>query len=399
MSDGCTTATAPRIPRRARRRWPKRSRAWTVAAGTLAAFVSQDGLAAPSDPIPPSDGKTVSEVIVSAPKTVSELVVTASKTVSELVVTAPLKCRGHEKVNSAAERPNVVSTYPENGQMVRPGLVMVRITFDAQVACAGGPSDDPPLPNPCPGAVQKMVLSYDRRTVRTICRLDPDRRYGAWLSRTPQNSFLSLAGLQARPFRLEFASSLEAPVTTVCEAVAQDAFTAREIETRRKLDCGDPPDEAAARIAADVRRQDELARHALELARAQAEVRAEAQRVRLEARELEEAQTLARADYAKALRQKRADYDLAMSQTRRAALDKPDSQSAGPDITPPSRAGGSLDPRALAASAVHAAPKPSNWGPAPPPDVALADWSISYIIDGYRFVCGRQESVVTCRRS
>ena len=359
-----------------------------VAAGIVAALASQAGVAAAADPKPPSDGKTVSEVVV-----------TASKTVSELVVTAPLKCPGIERVSSTAEGPNVVSTYPENGQTVRPGLVLVRITFDAQVACAGGPSDDPPLPNPCPGPVQQMVLSFDRRTVRTICRLDPDRRYGAWLSRTPQNSFLSLAGQQARPFRLEFASSLEAPVTTVCEAVAQDAFTAREIEVRRKLDCGDPPDEAAARVAADVRRLDELARHARELALAEAALRAEAERVRLEARELEEAQTLARADYAKALRQKRADYDRAMSQARRAALDGSDLQSAAPDLTPPSRTAGRFDPRALVPSAVHSAPKPSDWGPAPPPDVALAGWSISYIIDGHRFVCGRRESAVICQRS
>jgi len=245
-----------------------------------------------------------------------------------------------------------------------------------------------------------MVLGYDRRTVGAICRLDPDRRYGAWLSRTPQNSFLSLAGLQARAFRLEFASSLEPPITTVCEAVAQDSFTAREVEARRKLDCAGPPGEAAARVAADVRRQDELARYALELARAEAEFRAEAQRVRLEARELEEAQTFARADYAKALSQKRADYDRAMSQTRRAALDGSDLQSAAPDLTPPSRTGERFDPLAPASTVVYAAPKPSNWGPGPPPpDVALADWSISYIIDGHRFVCGRRESVVTCRRS
>jgi len=43
-----------------------------------------------------------------------------------------------------------------------------------------------------------MVLSYDRRTVRTVCRLDPDTRYGAWLSRLPENSFFSLRAFRPR---------------------------------------------------------------------------------------------------------------------------------------------------------------------------------------------------------
>ncbi len=238
--------------------------------------------------------------------------------------------------------------------------------------------------------------------MRTVCRLDPGANYGAWLSHTPQNSFLSLAGLRAQPFRLEFASTMEAPVTTVCEAVAQDAFTAREVELRRRLNCDAPPDKGAARVAADIRRLDELARHAAELARAEAAVRAEAERARLAARELAEARGLARADYAKALRQKRREYELAMSQARRAAFDKAGSENAGPDLAPPSRAGALLDPRTLAASAVHAPAKPTAWGPAPPPptpDVALAGWSISYIIDGARFICGRRDSEMICLRS
>jgi hypothetical protein len=182
----------------------------------------------------------VSEVVVTGEKTVSELVVTAEKTVSELIVTAPIKCLEPDRAGgSVARTPQVVSTFPQPGSTVRPGLVVLRVTFDLPMGCYGGFTDDPPLPNPCPWTVQRMHLSLDRRTVRTVCVVAPNGRYAVWMNRqaTGADAFISLAGTRLRPYRVEFATSAGERVTTVCDALTEDAATLREIEKFRRLDC------------------------------------------------------------------------------------------------------------------------------------------------------------------
>jgi len=170
--------------------------------------------------------------------TVSELIVTALKTVSELTVTAKIKCLAPDAGGPRAERPKVVSSYPGKGAVVRPGLLVVRITFNQPMACDGGFVRNPPLEDPCPGSAREMLLSYDRKTVRTVCLVDPGRRYGLAMSLDPTGpSFIGLSGLPSFPYRLEFATSSEAPVTSVCEALSQDEETARHIRERRPLDC------------------------------------------------------------------------------------------------------------------------------------------------------------------
>jgi hypothetical protein len=176
------------------------------------------------------------------PVTVSELVVTATKTVAELTVTAPTQCLGPDKMPTRMERPTVVSTFPKRGDVVRPGLLVVRVTFDRPMACDGSFTPDPPLPDPCPGADRTMLLSYDRRTVRTVCMVEPGAQYGLWVSRDPAaQSFVGLAGLPSLPYRLNFSTSSEAPIATVCDALEEDEVTARQIRARRKLDCASEP--------------------------------------------------------------------------------------------------------------------------------------------------------------
>ena len=173
--------------------------------------------------------------------TVSELTVTASKTVEELTVTAPKKCLKPLGNEWWTRGPKIVSTFPAKGAVVRPGVVVLRVTFDAPMACAGVFSNDPPFHNPCPGRLQHMLLSYDRLTVRTACVVEPNADYGAWISRDgEEQEFVSLRGAVSSQFELRFSTSAEAPVTTVCEALSQDEETAREIRKRRKLDCGQP---------------------------------------------------------------------------------------------------------------------------------------------------------------
>jgi hypothetical protein len=111
----------------------------------------------------------------------------------------------------------VVSAFPAKGAVVRPGLVVVRVTFDRPMSCDasfGGSSD---LPNPCPGRWREVTISADRRSFRTVCEVKADMRY-----RLPVRSFRSVHDALATPYDLTFSTSGTAPVATIREALAED---------------------------------------------------------------------------------------------------------------------------------------------------------------------------------
>ena len=119
-------------------------------------------------------------VVLAPPKppTVSELEVQASpkpKSVSELDVNAKIECVP-PRFDSRATRPRVISTYPANGAVVRPGLLIMRVTFDQPMSCAGYFAAVGAPQSPCDesGAQQRALMSFDRRTIRTPCLVRPN---------------------------------------------------------------------------------------------------------------------------------------------------------------------------------------------------------------------------------
>ncbi|MBS0335180.1 MAG: hypothetical protein JSS35_20620 [Proteobacteria bacterium] len=201
-----------------------RFRPWALVGGLSAGMLAAPTLALAGPAAPPE-------------ATVSELVVTATKMVSELTVTAEAKCLSAENGVERAERPKVLASYPTRGAVVRPGLLVVRVTFDRPMACEGRFEAAAPLPNPCPGAVRAMLLSYDRRTVRTVCMVKPGQAYGFSLGDPGTNTFIGLSGLPALPARISFSTSDGPVVLDVCEALAEDAETAAQMRARGKA-CG-----------------------------------------------------------------------------------------------------------------------------------------------------------------
>jgi hypothetical protein len=190
--------------------------AWT---GLAAGLVGAGAFAAPAPTTP----------------TVSELVVTANRTVSELIVTAKARCLSPQSGMERAERPRVVSSFPARDAVVRPGLLVLRVTFDQPMACAGAFDAAPPLPNPCPGPRRDMLLSYDRRTVRTVCVVESGRSYGVSLGGDPVgDTFIGLSGLPAASARIAFSTSDGPAVSDVCDGLAEDPQTARELRDRGK---------------------------------------------------------------------------------------------------------------------------------------------------------------------
>ena len=115
--------------------------------------------------------------------------------------------------------PKLVSTFPANGARVRPGVMVLRLTFDRPMTCPGVLDVDKALPNPCPAPLVEPMISKDRRTFLTVCMIMENRRYGMKL-----HHFMSVAGRTADLAELVFETSAAAPAATVGEALAQDRW-------------------------------------------------------------------------------------------------------------------------------------------------------------------------------
>ncbi|HEY3951605.1 hypothetical protein [Phenylobacterium sp.] len=180
---------------------------------------------------PKSDGATVSELLVIPEKMASELDVIARKQCLEV------------KKEPSTPPAKLVSSFPAQGATVRPGLLIVRLTFDRPMTCNGFLKRDIDLPDPCPDTHQQFRQSADRLTVWTVCVARPGHRFGVWLNKPVfdddgtgfsdfQNKgaqFESLAGWPVQPYRLVFSTSDGPLVDNIEDALRQDPETARHL--------------------------------------------------------------------------------------------------------------------------------------------------------------------------
>jgi hypothetical protein len=169
-----------------------------------------------------------------ADTTVSEVVVIANRppTVEELTVVAQAKCLP-AKARLRSDRPKIVSTYPQQDEVVRPGLLILRITFDQPMTCSGFFATAPGRKNPCSSSEQHFLMSYDHKTVRVACVIEPGARYTLYLNgraETPdgptfQPKFISLDYQVLDTAHLTFSASAAAPIDTLVDALAADPET------------------------------------------------------------------------------------------------------------------------------------------------------------------------------
>ena len=139
-------------------------------------------------------------------------------------VSTPKTClAARNPPDKSVPAPRLVSTYPAKGQVVRPGLLVVRLTFDLPMACQGALGAGFFQLNPCTdGRAQTWTLSYDRLNLRVLCQVKPKTSYGLWINRHNLEDFKGLGGHKPDAYQLTFDTSDDAPVATVREAVGQD---------------------------------------------------------------------------------------------------------------------------------------------------------------------------------
>ena len=151
---------------------------------------------------------------------VSELTVTArpkATPLSGVEVAPPKVCLPpRSPPDKDVPAPKLVSTYPARGQVVRPGLLVVRLSFDLPMACRGSLGARLLDSDPCAEAgVQNWRLSYDRKHLRILCKIKPGKRYSLWINRNTAEDFQGLGGLRPEASELSFSVSDAATVATV----------------------------------------------------------------------------------------------------------------------------------------------------------------------------------------
>ena len=117
---------------------------------------------------------------------------------------------------SAGPPPKVIRTMPAPGSVVRPGVMVLSVTFDRPMACKANLSDSP-FPLPCPGGAGAVLISLDRRTLTTVCQVEAGASYSM-----PLVDFVGEGGAKSERYDLIFTTSTEAP--------ALDALQARALE-------------------------------------------------------------------------------------------------------------------------------------------------------------------------
>ena len=150
----------------------------------------------------------------------SDPVILGPTTVQGLTVMPHPKCLKAE--SAPAPAPKIVSISPTEGQVVRPGLIAVQITFDRPMTCSGFLTALAKVASPCPPREQTFIQTFDHKTVRTLCLAQPGQTYAVMVGGDCAQPFVSLDDQKAAPLAVHFSTSHGPPVTTVPEALAEE---------------------------------------------------------------------------------------------------------------------------------------------------------------------------------
>jgi hypothetical protein len=121
--------------------------------------------------------------------------------------------------------PKVESTFPGEGAVIAPGVLVLRVTYDQPMAAdSWSYAPEPGVKFPECGKAPRQL--EDQKSFLIICRLLPGESYGLWFNREGAHgesvNFTSPGRRPAAPHHLSFKTSTEAPVTTLAAALKRD---------------------------------------------------------------------------------------------------------------------------------------------------------------------------------
>lgn len=117
--------------------------------------------------------------------------------------------------------PKVENTFPAEGAVIAPGVLVLRVTFDQPMAAdSWSYAPEPGVTFPECGKAPRQL--EDQKSFLIICRLMPGESYGLWFNREGAMNFTSPGRRPAAPYRLSFKTNASDPVTTLAAALKRD---------------------------------------------------------------------------------------------------------------------------------------------------------------------------------
>lgn len=114
--------------------------------------------------------------------------------------------------------PNVISTYPAQDQTVAPGVLILKVAFDQQMAASAWNYAPAPDAEPM-DCVKTPRLLPDQKTFVLLCRVLANKTYGVTFNAERTGGFANLGDNPAHTGALTFKVNADYPVTTVRRAM------------------------------------------------------------------------------------------------------------------------------------------------------------------------------------
>lgn len=138
----------------------------------------------------------------------------------------PTRLSGVTVVAPAPTLPKVVSTFPEDGKSVTPGVVILKVTFDQKMTADGwdfGKGTDA-----YPDCLARPRLEPDQKTFVLLCTVGAKSSFSVTLNSTGQGAFENEAAQKATPATFNFTTTDDKAVISIADAMKAEGLKADE---------------------------------------------------------------------------------------------------------------------------------------------------------------------------
>jgi hypothetical protein len=161
-------------------------------------------------------------------RTIAVLLLAAASTpVLAQTASTPTRVAGVTVVAPAPTLPKVVSTFPEDGKSIAPGVLILKVTFDQKMQPEGW--DFGKGPDAYPDCLARPRLEPDQKTFVLLCTVGPKSRFSITLnSATAQGGFENEAAQKATPTTINFTTDDQKSLATIADAMKASGLKADE---------------------------------------------------------------------------------------------------------------------------------------------------------------------------
>jgi hypothetical protein len=124
-------------------------------------------------------------------------------------------------VTISRETPKVAGTYPAQGANIAPGVLIIRVTYDARMQGQSWSYVTSQL-GEYPECATSPRLLDDHKSFALICRTQPNKTYALWFNHGDYQNFTSAGRKPATPYQLKFTTSDADPIWTLEDAIKAD---------------------------------------------------------------------------------------------------------------------------------------------------------------------------------